>query len=414
MQGVSFDGADAYVFSQDQEVRIPLSEILANDSDPDGHSFSVTDIFGESLGDAYIDGDDVVFELPDDFVGSAQFQYEITDERGGTDTAIVSVLINPAPVMVESITTQDVDEGQPLVYSVTLDDTTHVKTFYEIDFGAASDTASDNDVDLTGLIFSDGVTYNAVTGELEVPANVDSFTITLPTVADNRYEGDESFTLVVGEQTAQANILDDDVVTLSLSGGGEISEDAGSVPFTLNLSTPSDVEFTLDLAVMNGTTEDADFDHANTVISYVDDQNQIQTIDIIGSQFTVPVGVTELNIGIGIFDDDVYELDEDFTLKITESATNVTTNGDVGVEQSAIISDDGQIGDEPGGDNDNLAPVIDLDESESGDGYAATFTEGDDPIMIVDSDVVITDDIDVITKAEVKLTNRKVVIRSRM
>ncbi|WP_418642683.1 Ig-like domain-containing protein [Vibrio chaetopteri] len=405
LQGVSFDGADAYVFARGQEVRIPLSEILANDSDPDGHSFSVTSIFGESLGDAYIDGNDVVFELPDEFIGNAQFQYQITDERGGTDTATVSVLINPAPVAVDTIAFEaennDVTEGDSFIYNVTLDGTTSVKTFFDIAFGAGSDSASANDIDLSSLDFSDEVTYNAVTGELEIPAGVSSFSIELPTVDDNRFENTEDFTLTIGGQSLAGNILDNDDVTLTLTGGGEVSEDAGSVEYVLGLSNPSDVPFTVTLERIDDTTDSGDF--TTTTASYNNGSEDV-TLDIINNQIVIPAGVTAVDINVGIVDDDVYEQDEDFSLKVTEPA-GLTTNGETGITVGAIISDDGEIDGKPDGDNDNLAPVIDLDYSEAGKGYLATFTEGDDPIMVVDSDIVIDDDIDVITKAEIKLTN---------
>ncbi|MGF1770680.1 Ig-like domain-containing protein [Vibrio wakamikoensis] len=405
LQGVSFDGADAYVFAQGQEVRIPLSEILANDSDPDGHSFSVTSIFGESLGDAYIDGNDVVFELPDEFIGNAQFQYQITDERGGTDTATVSVLINPAPVAVDIIAFEadnnDVTEGDSFIYNVTLDGTTSVKTFFDIAFGAGSDSASANDIDLSSLDFSDEVTYNAVTGELEIPAGVSSFSIELPTVDDNRFENTEDFTLTIGGQSLAGNILDNDDVTLTLTGGGEVSEDAGSVEYVLGLSNPSDVPLTVTLERIDDTTDSGDF--TTTTASYNNGSEDV-TLDIVNNQIVIPAGVTAVDINVGIVDDDVYEQDEDFSLKVTEPA-GLTTNGETGITVGATISDDGEIDGESDGDNDNLAPVIDLDDSEAGTGYLATFTEGDDPIMVVDSDIVIDDDIDVITKAEIKLTN---------
>nr|WP_239670934.1 Calx-beta domain-containing protein [Vibrio variabilis] len=379
--------------------------MLANDSDPDGHSFSVTSIFDESLGDAYIDGDDVVFELPGEFTGNAQFQYQITDERGGTDTATVSVLINPTPIAVDTITfnadNNDVTEGDSFVYNVTLDGTTNVKTFFDIEFGTGSDLASATDIDLSRLDFSDEVSYNAVTGELEVPAGVSSFSIELPTVDDSRFENTEDFTLTIGGQSLAGNILDNDDVTLTLTGGGEVSEDAGSVGYVLGLSNPSDVPLTVTLERIDDTTDSGDF--TTTTASYNNGNEEVM-LDIVNNQIVIPAGVTAVDISVGIVDDNVYELDEGFSLKITEPA-GLTNNGAAGITVGATISDDGEIGGKPGGDNDNIAPVIDLDDSEVGTGYSALFTEGGSPIAIVDEDINIQDDIDTITKAEIRFTN---------
>jgi hypothetical protein len=362
LQGVSFDGADAYVFTQGQEVRIPLSEILANDSDPDGHSFNVSSVFGESLGDAYIDGDDVVFVLPDEFTGDAQFQYQITDEQGGTDTATVNVLINPAPVAVDTIAfdadSNDVIEGDSFIYNVTLNGTTNVKTFFDIKFGEDSDSASGDDIDLSRLEFSDEVSYNAVTGELEVPAGVSSFSATLPTVVDNRIENIEGFTLSIGGKALSGDILDSNEITLSLTGGGEVSEsiESGAVDFVLGLSNPSDVPLMVTLERIDSTTDIGDF--TNTTASYNNGSQDIE-LDIVNNQIVIPAGVTTVEINVGIVNDDVYERDEDFSLKVTETS-GLTTNGVAGIIADATISDDGEIDGEPGGDNDNLAPTIDL------------------------------------------------------
>ncbi|MGR5527902.1 VCBS domain-containing protein [Vibrio maritimus] len=405
LQGIEIVGAGAYVFDYNEPVVIPLSEILANDDSVDGDDIRVTYVFGETEGDARIEGDNVIFDLPEGFSGRAEFQYQITDDKGGFDSATVDVLVNPAPVSVDTIEfdaqSNNVIEGQDFVYEVKLDGTTNVKTFIDINFGSDSDTASDNDVNPEAMEFTNGVTYNSITGQLEVPPNVSEFSMKLPTVADDRYEADETFTLTLGGKSLNGTIVDDDPVTLSLTGGGEVSEDAGYAEFTLEFSNPSDVPLTLQLQRIDDTTNDSDF--TTTTASYNNGTEDVD-IPIIGGEIVVPVGVTDVDIRVGINDDDQYEQDETFELKVTESA-GLTTNGATGVTASASISDDGQIDGQPVGDNDNLAPVIDLDDSEVGSGYAVSFTEGDTPVDIVDEDISIQDDIDVITKAEVKFTN---------
>ncbi|GAL20739.1 T1SS secreted agglutinin RTX [Vibrio maritimus] len=360
LKGLEVSGPDAFVFGHDEPVVIPLTDILANDSDLDGDSIRITYVFGEEEGDARIEGDNVIFDLPEGFSGLNSFQYQITDDKGGFDTATVNVLVNPAPVSVSGIAldvdTQSVEEGDSFLYSVTLDGSTYAKTLFNIDFSVA-DTSSDNDIDLAALEFSNGVTYNAILGVLEVPKDVSSFTIEIPTIDDNRYEGDETFGIVIDGQTVTGTITDNDPVTLSLTGGGEVSEDAVYAEFTLEFSNPSDVPLTLQLQRVDGTTDDNDF--TTTTASYNNGTEDVD-IPIIGGEIVVPAGVTDVDIRVGINDDDQYELDETFELKVSESAA-LTTNGVTGVTASATISDDGQIGGNQGGDNDNQAPTIDLD-----------------------------------------------------
>ncbi|USE02624.1 VCBS domain-containing protein [Vibrio sp. SCSIO 43133] len=396
LQGIEVVGAGAYVFDHDEPVVIPLSELLSNDDAVDGDDIRITYVFGETQGDARIEGGNVIFDLPEGFAGRTEFQYQITDDKGGFDTATVNVLVNPGPISVSGfeIGTASVEEGESFSYNVTLDGSTNVKTFFDIEFGANGDEASANDVDPSTMTFSNGVTYNEVTGELEVPANVSDFTITLPTIDDNRYEGDEGFTLVVDGQTVTGDIQDNDPITLSLSGGGEVSEDAGSVPFTLSLSNPSDVDLTVALDRLDVDTDDDDF--TTTTASYNDGTTNVP-LQIVNGQITIPAGVTSVNIQVGIQDNDVYEQDENFTLKVTEPA-GLTVNGNVGVSAGATISDDGQLGGQSGGDNDNLAPTIDLNgedyeivfESERAGysnvfGYFYTDSQGNptDPVVLI-------------------------------
>ncbi|MCL9777310.1 tandem-95 repeat protein [Vibrio sp. S4B1] len=405
LQGIQVVGAGAYVFEHDEPVVIPLSEILANDSDINGDDVRITYVFGETEGDARIEGGNVIFDLPEDFSGRTEFQYQITDDKGGFDSATVNVLVNPAPVNLSSVAFSLGDdsalEGESLSYLVTLDGTTNVKTFFDVEFGTNGDTASVNDVDLSTMTFSDGVSYNAISGELEVPEGVSEFSISLPTIDDDRYEGDESFTLLIDGQAATGSIIDNDPISLSLSGGGEVSEDAGSIGFELELSHASDVPLTVALTRVDTDTDSDDF--SSTTASYNNGSTDVP-LTIVNGEIDIPVGVTNIDIHVGIFDDEHYEQDEDFTLKITEPA-GLTTNGVIGVTADATISDDGEIDGGPSGDNDNNAPILDLDGSENGSGYSASFIEGDAPIMVVDSDMVITDDIDVISKAEIRLTN---------
>jgi len=71
--------------------------VLANDSDPDGHSLTVTDVTDPANGFASNNGDGTVTYTPDaDFEGQDVFDYTITDGNGGTATATVPIDVSAA------------------------------------------------------------------------------------------------------------------------------------------------------------------------------------------------------------------------------------------------------------------------------------------------------------------------------
>ncbi|NRA62508.1 MAG: cadherin repeat domain-containing protein, partial [Psychrobium sp.] len=66
----------------------------------------------------------------------------------------------------------------------------------------------DLNVDLGTLIYSDNVTFNSITGQLNVPSGVASFTITIPTINDNTIETTETLSISVDGHVIDATILD--------------------------------------------------------------------------------------------------------------------------------------------------------------------------------------------------------------
>jgi Mg-chelatase subunit ChlD len=106
------------------------------------------------------------------------------------------------------------------------------------------------------MVFSPGVTYNAVTGLVTVPANTTSFTVSVPTNNDSVNEASpETFTLTVGGVTGTGNITDDDTPTISAARTSAVSEeqlangiaDSAGSPDTTNLRT-DEGQFTVNSA----------------------------------------------------------------------------------------------------------------------------------------------------------------------
>ncbi|KII75821.1 calcium-binding protein [Vibrio renipiscarius] len=209
LAGIEVSSDGSYAVNQGDVLRIPLSELLANDYDFDGDTLTITYVNGEQHGVATIVGDMVEFDLNDSFVGKTQFTYQIDDGNGGVDSAKVNVIVNPlpAPAEIESITGSAVDEGQTLVYTVALDQATLETSIFNYSF-TPENGANIYDVDLNNVTFSHGVTVNDL-GQLVVPSGVVQFEVFLPTVNDIEFEPTESYRLTIDNESALGDILND-------------------------------------------------------------------------------------------------------------------------------------------------------------------------------------------------------------
>ena len=106
--------ADAASTAEDTAVTILASDLLANDTDPDGDTLTITSVQNATGGTAALDGNgDVVFTPTADFNGTATFDYTTTD---GTDTATSTVTVNVSSVNDAPVTSADT--------ASTLEDTT--------------------------------------------------------------------------------------------------------------------------------------------------------------------------------------------------------------------------------------------------------------------------------------------------
>ncbi|WP_186731591.1 Calx-beta domain-containing protein, partial [Vibrio cyclitrophicus] len=110
--------------------------------------------------------------------------------------------------------------------------------------------------------------------------------------------------------------------------------------FTVSLSNETEAPVVVNLAPTtdgNYTAEANDL--GDMVVTYVDGNNQTQTLTVDGSgNVTIPAGVTAITVTVPTADDNVYEGDETFGLVVTES-NGVTSNGTATGE--ATITDDG-------------------------------------------------------------------------
>lgn len=67
--------------------------VLANDSDPDGDTLTITSVGKPGHGSAIISGNNIIYTSNPDFMGTEVFTYTISDGRGGTASATVRVTV---------------------------------------------------------------------------------------------------------------------------------------------------------------------------------------------------------------------------------------------------------------------------------------------------------------------------------
>ncbi|MEW5008178.1 MAG: tandem-95 repeat protein, partial [Cycloclasticus sp.] len=116
--------AESLTTHEDSSLIITPTELLANDTDADDHSLSISSVQDAENGRVKIDDDGNIAFTPDEnYNGEASFSYTITDDHGGTDTATVTLnieSINDAPVIdIINTITLDEDGSKNITYSIS-------------------------------------------------------------------------------------------------------------------------------------------------------------------------------------------------------------------------------------------------------------------------------------------------------
>ncbi|MDY6939510.1 MAG: tandem-95 repeat protein [Cyanobacteriota bacterium] len=97
-----------------QPITLLASDLLSNDSDPDGDALEMTAVGNATNGTVALDDEGNVEFTPEaDFSGDASFNYTVSDGQGGTATATVNVSVNasnqdPRAIEDTAITDEDV------------------------------------------------------------------------------------------------------------------------------------------------------------------------------------------------------------------------------------------------------------------------------------------------------------------
>src|SRR4028119_1630733 len=84
---------DSATTAQNTAVTIAASTLLANDTDANGDRLSLTGVSNPVNGSVTFSNGNVIFTPSTNFTGNASFDYSISDGKGGTSTANVSVAV---------------------------------------------------------------------------------------------------------------------------------------------------------------------------------------------------------------------------------------------------------------------------------------------------------------------------------
>ena len=95
----------------DFESAATVIDVLANDSDPDNDTLTITAVSTPMHGTAVISAGGVSYTPMAGYSGSDSFTYTISDGRGGTATASVNVTVNPAAESNQAPVAVDDDGG---------------------------------------------------------------------------------------------------------------------------------------------------------------------------------------------------------------------------------------------------------------------------------------------------------------
>jgi len=123
-------------------------DLLANDTDADGDTTSVTRVGDAPNGTVTDNGDGTVTYVPDpNFNGTDTFSYTISDGKGGESTATVTILVqavNDAPVVLDVSYGGVEEDGAAQVFAYGATDVDGDKLSYQILTQPVEGTVSDN------------------------------------------------------------------------------------------------------------------------------------------------------------------------------------------------------------------------------------------------------------------------------
>ncbi len=254
----------------------------------------------------------------------------------GGITGTGTIIDNDTATIV-SITDETEVEGTSLVHTVVMSNASFMNKSLAL---SITDISTDGFLDYDKAIFSNNISYDSSTGLITMPDNVfgiDEFTITIPTVDDLLVEGNESYTLDVGGQSAKGIILDNDTINV-VSISDDTKTEGVDLIHNVLFTFPSFTKKTFTISVGDITTNEF-LDYDTFILS------DGIIYDAPTGLITIPensFGISEFTVTIPSIDDFVIEADETYKLSI-DDVTALGTILDNDTITIISISDDSTI-----------------------------------------------------------------------
>jgi hypothetical protein len=247
------------------------------------------------------------------FNGADSFTYTVTS-GGVTESTTVNVNVaNPTIGTVEpgapSVTDDNVNEGQTLTFNVSINGTSTAPVSYALTLGGTATAGSDYNATLTNATFTNGVTYNSVTGLVTVPAGVTGFAVSVPTLTDTvSGEPVETVILSIGGVSGTGGIIDTTAAPTiggiepgAVGPAGDTVNEGDKLVFNVSVTGTSTTATTFAFALGGGTaTAGSDYTNAPTFSNGV-------TYNSVAGTISVPAGVTSFSVTVPTLTDSVFE-----------------------------------------------------------------------------------------------------------
>ncbi|WP_330163079.1 Calx-beta domain-containing protein, partial [Vibrio harveyi] len=268
----------------------------------------------------------------------------------GTDTGTATIVddgTGPGPdpdddrPTVTSITNTMVNEGELATLDVTLSNlsTTDTIVNMSLDDGSATGGVDYNDTTVT-ITYEDNSTEVVAVNldgsfSVNVPAFDSSFSITMNTINDDIYEGNEVFTLSgatsVQSQPAVGTVTihdEADKPVVSDITNVEVFE-GNDATFNVTLSNASTVAVLVSMSLLDGTAlAGDDFNASSVTITYADNTTEVVNVNLDGTfDVSVPANDTTFSVTVNTVEDQIYEQTESFTLTGEIQGQNSAASG---------------------------------------------------------------------------------------
>jgi hypothetical protein len=335
------------VDEDDNNVAIAIAILLSNDTGPVGANLQVTAVSPASANGGTVDitGPNVRYTPAPDFNGNDTFTYTVTDSvGGGTDTATVSVVVNPVPDSPIAV-----DDASPADFPNRLEDSGAV---------AVPVLANDSDPD-GGALTIVAVTQGTSGGAVVITGGGTGLTYAPPA----NFAGQDSFTYTIEDADGNADTA---TVTLTVTGVNDDTHVAADDADTTDEDTPVttdvlandtvptiDIPWTIAVTVQpaNGTVvvgpgptylmtyiPNPDFNGADSYTYAITDSNGIADTAVVNITVAaiddIPLAVDNCVLrskGLGAIQINVLRNDRNFDLPLTDVLVSDGSHGTVTV-----------------------------------------------------------------------------------